>query len=144
MIEITEEDISIDQLMRRARRREAGAIVSFTGTVRDDGMDRLLLEAYPEAAKAELSAIVDEAAQRFSLLSADVVHRTGSLSVGENIVAIVCSAAHREAAFAGCRYIIEELKKRAPIWKKEIGPGGERWIEGFRHNPDSVQSGGGK
>ena len=132
MIEITDEDISIDLLMKRASRPEAGAIVSFTGTVRDDGMDRLLLEAYPEAAKAELSAIVDEATGRFSLLSVDVVHRTGLLPVGEVIVAIVCSAAHREAAFAGCRYIIEELKKRAPIWKKEMGGGGERWIEGIR------------
>ncbi|HOV81192.1 MAG TPA: molybdenum cofactor biosynthesis protein MoaE [Methanothrix sp.] len=132
LIEITEEEISIDQLMRRARRPEAGAIVSFTGTVRDDGIEQMVVEAFPEAAKAEMQAIVDEATGRFSLLSAGVVHRTGSLAVGESIVAIVCSAAHRQEAFDGCRYIIEELKSRVPIWKKEIGKDGGRWVEGMR------------
>ena len=128
LIEITEEEISIDQLMRRARRPEAGAIVSFTGTVRDDGIEQMVVEAFPEAAKAEMQAIVDEATGRFSLLSAGVVHRTGSLAVGESIVAIVCTAAHRAEAFDGCRYIIDELKKRASIWKKEIGENVERWV----------------
>ena len=65
---------------------------------------------------------------RFHLMAAEVVHRTGSLAVGESILAIVCSAAHREEAFSGCRYIIEELKKRAPLWKKELGEKGERWV----------------
>ncbi len=70
----------------------------------------------------------DEAVSLFGLKSADIIHRVGSLSVGENIVAIVCSAAHREEAFQGCRYVIEELKSRVPIWKKEIGDEGSRWV----------------
>ena len=128
MIEITEEDFSLDEMIKRARREDAGAIVTFLGTVRDDGMERMEVEAFREAAQAELEAIRDEAMSRFSLKAVEVVHRTGSLAVGENIVAIVCSAAHREEAFSGCRYIIEELKKRAPLWKKELGKDCERWV----------------
>lgn len=128
MIEITEEDFSLDEMIKRARSKDAGAIVTFLGTVRDDGMKRMEVEAFREAALVELEAIREEAMSRFSLKAAEVVHRTGSLDVGENIVAIVCSAAHREEAFSGCRYIIEELKKRAPLWKKELGEKGERWV----------------
>lgn len=129
MITITEAEISLDEMMKRARSKDAGATVTFLGTVRDDGMERMEVEAFREAAQAELEAIRDEAMSRFGLKAAEVVHRTGSLAVGENIVAIVCSAGHREEAFSGCRYIIEELKKRAPIWKKERGEKGERWVE---------------
>lgn len=128
MIEITEEDFSLDEMIKRARSKDAGAVVTFLGTVRDDDMKRMEVEAFREAALAELEAIREEAMSRFSLKAAEVVHRTGSLDVGENIVAIVCSAAHREEAFSGCRYIIEELKKRAPLWKKELGEKGERWV----------------
>ena len=128
MIEITEEDFSLEEMVKRAKRKDAGAVVSFLGTVRDDGIEMMELEAFREAALQELESIRDEAVVRFSLKSAEIVHRVGLLSVGDNIVAIVCSAAHREEAFLGCRYIIEELKKRAPIWKKEIGENGERWV----------------
>jgi molybdopterin synthase catalytic subunit len=128
LIKITEEAISIDEMVKRAKSDDAGAIVTFLGSVRDDGIKRMQIEAFSEAALAELQAIREEAIDRFSLKSVQVVHRTGSLLVGESIVAIVCSAGHREEAFAGCRYIIEELKKRAPIWKKEIGEKGERWV----------------
>ena len=128
MIKITEEDFSLDEMIKRARSKDAGAIVTFLGTVRDDGMVRMEVEAFLEVAQAELEAIREEAMSRFHLMAAEVVHRTGSLAVGENIVAIVCSAGHREEAFSGCRYIIEELKKRAPLWKKELGEKGERWV----------------
>jgi molybdopterin synthase catalytic subunit len=130
LIKITAEDFSLDEMVKRAKSDDAGAIVTFLGSVRDDGIMRMQVEAFSEAALAELQAIREEAIERFSLKSVQVVHRTGSLLVGESIVAIVCSAGHREEAFAGCRYIIEELKKRAPIWKKEIGEKGERWVDG--------------
>jgi len=128
MIEICEDDISLDELMAKAKRADAGAFVIFLGTVRDDGIQKLELEAFQEAALAELNAIADVATSRFNLRSLDIVHRVGSLLVGDSIVAIVCSAAHRDEAFRGCRYVIEELKSRAPIWKKEIGERGERWV----------------
>ena len=130
MIEITDSEICLDELIKRAKRDDAGAMVTFLGTVRDDetgGIEQLEVEAFREAALAELQAIRQEAMSRFSLKAAEVVHRTGTLAVGESIVAIVCSAGHREEAFSGCRYIIEELKSRAPLWKKEIGKKGERW-----------------
>ena len=128
MIEITEQDFSLDEMIKKARRTDAGAIVTFLGTVRDDGIEMMELESFREAALQELESIRGEAVGRFGLKSAEIVHRVGLLSVGDNIVAIVCSAAHRDEAFLGCRYIIEELKKRAPIWKKEIGENGERWV----------------
>ena len=128
MIEITEHDFSLDEIIKKARRTDAGAVVTFLGTVRDDGIEMMELESFREAALQELESIRGEAVSRFGLKSAEIIHRIGLLSVGDNIVAIVCSAAHREEAFLGCRYIIEELKKRAPIWKKEIGENGERWV----------------
>jgi molybdopterin synthase catalytic subunit len=128
MIEITEQDFSLDEMVKKAKRMDAGAVVSFLGTVRDDGIEMMELEAFRDAALQELEGIRDEARVRFDLKAVEIVHRVGLLSVGDNIVAIVCSAAHREEAFLGCRYIIEELKKRAPIWKKEIGENGERWV----------------
>ena len=128
MIEIIEQDFSLDEMIKKAKRTDAGAVVTFLGTVRDDGVEMMELESFRESALQELESIRGEAVGRFGLKSAEIVHRVGLLSVGDNIVAIVCSAAHRDEAFLGCRYIIEELKKRAPIWKKEIGENGERWV----------------
>jgi molybdopterin synthase catalytic subunit len=128
LIEIIEQDFSLDEMIKKAKRTDAGAVVTFLGTVRDDGIEMMELESFRESALQELESIRGEAVARFGLKSAEIVHRIGLLSVGDNIVAIVCSAAHRDEAFLGCRYIIEELKKRAPIWKKEIGENGERWV----------------
>ena len=129
MIEITEDDFSLDEMVRRVKGNGVGAVVTFLGTVRDDGIRGMEIEAYREAAIPELGSIRDEAARRFNLGAIEIVHRVGSLSVGENIVAIVCSAAHRDEAFQGCRYVIEELKSRVPIWKKEITDDGSRWVD---------------
>ena len=128
MIKITSDEIDLEEMVQRAKREDSGAIVTFLGTVRDDGIQMMEVEAFTEAAAAELELIRSEAMERFGLKSVQVTHRTGRLAVGENIVAIVCSAPHRGEAFEGCRYIIDELKKRAPIWKKEIGENGERWV----------------
>ena len=128
MIEITEADFSIEDVVEKAKSKDVGAIVTFLGTVRDDGIKSMELEAYKEAALPELERIRDEAVEKFHLKSADIVHRIGSLSVGDNIVLIVCAAGHRREAFDGCSYIIEELKVRAPIWKKEIKTNGNRWV----------------
>lgn len=130
MIEITENEISLEKMIERARCRNIGAVVTFLGTVRDDGIEKMEVEAFREAALSELQAIRNEAMSRFGLKAVEVVHRTGTLAIGESIVAVVCSAEHREAAFSGCRYIIEELKRRAPLWKKEIGEKGEHWVDG--------------
>jgi molybdopterin synthase catalytic subunit len=128
MIDITKDDFSIDEIVKRAKREDVGAIVTFLGTVRNDGIERMELEAYREAAIPELERIRDEAMARFDLKSADIIHRVGSLLVGDNIVLIVCAAGHRKEAIEGCSYILEELKRRVPIWKKEIAIDLERWV----------------
>jgi molybdopterin synthase catalytic subunit len=128
LIKITEEDFSLEEMIRTAKRNDAGAVVTFLGTVRDDGIIEMELEAYREAALPVLERIKEEAEIRFNLKSVQIIHRIGLLSVGDNIVAIVCSAGHRDEAFQGCRYIIEELKSKVPIWKKEIGKDEERWV----------------
>ncbi len=128
MIDITERDFSLDEMIGKAKREDVGAIVTFLGTVRNDNIQRMELEAYRDAALPELKKISDEATTRFNLKSVDIIHRIGSLSVGDNIALIVCAAGHRKEAFEGCSYIIDELKARVPIWKKEIGASGERWV----------------
>jgi molybdopterin synthase catalytic subunit len=129
MTRIQDRDVSIDSLVRQVTTSDAGAVVTFVGVVRNDDIERMELEAYREVAEAELEKIRQEAIGTFGLISAEVIHRIGSLAVGDTIVVIACSAAHRASAFEGCRYIIEELKKRAPIWKKEIRRNGGTWVQ---------------
>ncbi len=134
MIKITNEDFSIEELVNSAKSRNVGAIVTFLGTVRDDGIQGMGVEAYREVALVELERIQNKATEKFNLKSVDVVHRVGSLKVGDNIVLIVCTASHRTEAFRGCEYVLEEIKMRAPIWKKEIRTEGDRWVEGKGEN----------
>jgi molybdopterin synthase catalytic subunit len=129
-VRVQEEDVAIDDLLRRARQSGVGGIVLFDGIVRDDDCDALELEAYEAAAVAELEEIARSAGERHGLAFVAVVHRTGRLAVGENIVVIVAAAGHRAEAFAACREILEGIKAGVPIWKKEYGPGGDRWIRG--------------
>jgi molybdopterin synthase catalytic subunit len=110
-----------------------GAVVLFVGTVRDhsegrDGVTHLEYEAYQEVVERKIAEVVSEARQRWPLDKVAAVHRTGSLSVGEVSVAVAVGAAHRVEAFAAARYVIDELKARAPIWKKEHWPGGADWV----------------
>jgi molybdopterin synthase catalytic subunit len=100
-----------------------GGYASFEGWVRDHNAGRavagLRYEAYPELAECEGEAILTEAVARFDILDAACVHRTGDLSIGELAVWVGVAAAHRDAAFAACRWIIDEVKARVPIWKHE-------------------------
>ena len=118
--EICEDDFDIGALTGEVRNRMSGAIVTFIGTVRDDGMKALNYEAYTEMAKKKLEELAHDAAERFSLNDVVVVHRTGRLEIGENVVFIAVSAPHRAEAFDGCKYVIDTLKKTAPIWKEDL------------------------
>lgn len=110
----------------------AGAIVTFVGTTREAGegrvVEQLEYEAYPEMAEAEMARIAAEAVARFGLVAAACEHRIGEVPVGEVSVALAVSAAHRDAAYAGSRYLIDELKRRVPIWKRERWSGGVAWV----------------
>ena len=110
-----------------------GAFVSFEGIVRNhnDGKQILSLdyEAYPDLCQAEAQKIFDEAYAQFPISKARCVHRTGHLNVGDMAVWVGVSASHRDEAFKACRYIIDEIKKRLPIWKKETTNAGDSgWI----------------
>ena len=113
--------------------RSIGAIVAFVGTVRDVNDDAsvqgLTLEHYPGMTEAALADILDEARRRFDIRDALVIHRVGPLAPGDAIVLVVVASAHRGAAFDACEFVMDYLKTRAPFWKKERLPDGERWVE---------------
>lgn len=112
---------------------DAGGVVTFVGRVRDNARGRQVIaleyEAYPEMAEAVFAQIAAEAKSRFAIKEVAVHHRTGKLSIGDASVVIAVSASHRGAAFDACEYVIDQLKSRAPIWKKEYGPDGAVWVE---------------
>jgi molybdopterin synthase catalytic subunit len=130
MIAIRHEDVDIGNLINEAKRPGTGAVVVFDGVVRDDDIREMELEAYEEVALRELEKIAEDAKKLHNLLHVDIIHRIGRLSVGENILIIIVSAGHRPDAYAGSRYIIEEIKKGVPIWKKELTKNGDRWVPG--------------
>ncbi len=122
-------------LLAEVARPDAGATVIFLGTVRDhsegkQGVTHLDYEVYGEMVEPKILEIVEEAASKWQVLSIAVEHRSGVVLVEEPSVAVAVSAAHRVDAFEAARYIIDELKHRAPIWKKEHWPGGAEWSKG--------------
>lgn len=114
-------------------RTGVGAVVSFTGLTRasTDGaaVTTLSLDAYPGYTDAVMAELEAETQARFPVLDVLVAHRWGDLAVGEPIVFVAVAAEHRRAAFEACDFLMDQLKTRAPFWKKETGPDGDRWIE---------------
>jgi molybdopterin synthase catalytic subunit len=113
----------------------AGAVVLFLGTARDHskgktGVTHLEYEAYPGVVVEKLDELVSAAINKWDLVAVVVEHRVGDVAVGQPSVAVAVSSAHRDAAFEAGRFLIDELKARAPIWKKEHWPGGGEWVEG--------------
>jgi molybdopterin synthase catalytic subunit len=137
---IVEDDFDINELIDSIRSPKAGCMLTFIGTVRDvnEGADVVAVEidSYNEMAEKELGNIITEAKEKFNIVNALVRHRSGRLEVEENIVFIGVSAPHREDGFAACRYIIEQLKKRVPLFKKEYTTEGEVWLKGDKKNDD--------
>jgi cyclic pyranopterin phosphate synthase len=129
MIEITENEIQVEEVINSVKTPEAGAIVVFLGTVRaEPGLDGLELESYKDMAIEKLQEISSRISEQYSVLKTSIIHRIGKMSIQKNIVAIAVSAAHRVDAFRACKFIIDELKVTTPIWKKELGPG--TWVSG--------------
>lgn len=108
----------------------AGAVVTFTGLVRDQGgtLRGLEIEHYPGMTERAIAAMLDEAARRFDLVDALVIHRFGPLAPAEPIMMVATAARHRAAAFAAAEFLMDYLKSRAPFWKKEIGADGGVWV----------------
>lgn len=115
----------LDELRKELRAEGAGAVVAFLGVVRgDESISSLHFEAYASMAEAELDRVSREAAAKFSLLDCLVRHRTGDLAVGEPIVAVLTAARHRREAFDAAAWVMDEVKHRVPIWKRQAG----RWV----------------
>ena len=128
-VRVTDEPLSLEPLLERVRDPRAGAVVSFSGVTRE--VSQLEYEAYVEMAEREMAGIVQRAIEHHLLSAAAAEHRVGTVPLSEPSVVVVASAPHRDAAFAGAREIIDEIKARAPIWKKEEG----EWVQGVTPDP---------
>jgi molybdopterin synthase catalytic subunit len=132
MIKITEKPIDIQKVVESATSLGAGAVQVFIGTVRNTAHGKnvvwLEYEAYEAMAVAEIRGIIAEASARWPVLGTAVCHRVGTLKPGEASVVVAVSTPHRKEACEACAFIVDELKTRVPIWKKEIFEDGEEWI----------------
>ena len=122
-------------------RADVGAVVSFTGMVRDDTgrMTALELEHYPGMTERAIRAIMQQATERWHLADAIVIHRHGRLSVGEQIMMVATAARHRRDAFEAAEFLMDYLKSRAPFWKKEHGPEGTTWVAAKDSDEDALK-----
>ncbi len=132
MITLTSEPIDTASSLAYLQCEQAGAIDVFLGTVRDNTqerpVDRLEYEAYDRMAISEMQKIADEACLRWHVLRYAIIHRKGTLQIGEMAVLIGVATAHRADAFEACRYMIDTIKQTVPIWKKEIFTDGDEWV----------------
>ncbi len=145
---ITSDPIDAAALRMAVARRAGGAFVAFEGWIRDHNegraVERLEYEIYAPLALSEGEKIIAEARERFDILAAACVHRQGLLEIGETAVLAVATAAHRDEAFRACRYIIDAVKHRLPIWKKEHYADGEaRWVNCRNCGAHAGEAGGG-
>lgn len=132
--EITNEPVNVGEIARRIVPENCGAIVTLDGFVRKFTKGReteyLVYEAYEPMALKEMEKLVAAAHEKFEIENVGIVHRLGRLGIGETSVVISVAAPHRRAAFEACEWLIKELKRTVPIWKKEVYADGETWIEG--------------
>ena len=140
-IAVTSNELELDRLIRLVSDGGGhGAVTSFIGIVRDTNLNRrvthLEYEAYEPMAIKALAQICEEASREWPGIKLAVHHRIGRLEVGDASIVIAAASAHRAAAFAACRYVIERVKQIVPIWKHEFFEGGEVWIEGATANPE--------
>jgi molybdopterin synthase catalytic subunit len=124
-----------------AGRSDVGAVVSFTGVVRDDSgaMEALELEHYPGMTQRAIAQIVDQAVTRWDLADVIVIHRHGRLGIGEQIMMVATAARHRAAAFEAAEFLMDYLKSRAPFWKKEHGRDGTSWVAAKDADEDALK-----
>jgi len=131
MAYLTVHPIAVESLLAEVQGPERGGTCAFMGTVRnDDDVTSIEYSAYDEMAIAEIERLLAEAHERWPEAHVLLQHRLGTIPVGEASIAIVAAAPHRDAAFAACRYVIEEVKHRLPIWKKEMhADGTSTWVD---------------
>jgi molybdopterin synthase catalytic subunit len=134
-------DLGIESAAFASGHSDMGAIVTFTGIVRDlpdDPMEAMEIEHYPGMTEAALTDIAKEALGRFDLGDALVIHRHGRLVPGEMIMMVATAARHRKSAFEGAEYLMDYLKSRAPFWKREISAKGAAWVASKSEDEDAL------
>jgi molybdopterin synthase catalytic subunit len=143
MIELTTQPIDFTAVTESVRSNNAGAIVLFLGTVReftgDAQTSSLNYEAYPAMAVQAMQQLDQEARERWTLVDVSIVHRTGHLDLGEIAVAVAVSSGHRAAAFEAGQWLLDTLKQRVPIWKKELYSNGQtEWVHPTQKSPPTT------
>jgi molybdopterin synthase catalytic subunit len=134
LIRVTPDVLQADEAIAAVQTRASGAVNVFLGVVRDNNLGRsvdyLEYDAYPEMAERVMREIAEEAKDRFELEECAVLHRTGRLEIGETSLLIAVACGHRAESFESGHWLVNEIKKRVPVWKKEVWDDGEAWIEG--------------
>jgi molybdopterin synthase catalytic subunit len=149
-VSVTREDFDIGAEIARltAVDRNIGAVVSFTGLVREmtgeGAIAAMELEHWPGMTEKALESIVAEAEARWPLQGVRVIHRYGPLAPGDRIVLVLTASRHRQAAFDAAAFIMDYLKTRAPFWKKESGPAGARWVDAREGDDAAAAAWGGR
>ena len=145
-VRVQAQDFDIGHELRQltAGRTDIGAVVTFTGIVRESGdtgqTATMSLEHYPGMTETELQCIEQEAGNRWPLQASLIVHRVGALTPGDNIVLVAAASAHRHAAFEAAMFLMDYLKSRAPFWKKEVSPSGDgTWVDARESDATAVQ-----
>ena len=124
-------DVSEEQQKLQKETTNTGALVSFTGVVRDNSqktLKQLFIEHYPSMTMSALEEIANQAKKRWEITGCTIIHRVGYLSLGEEIVLIITASKHRQAAFQAAEFIMDYLKSNAPFWKKELYQDGSAWV----------------
>ena len=132
-IQAADFDIAAESAALREGDHGVGAVCVFVGTVRERSggttVSSMELEHYPGMTEKAIEAMIDEAARRFDILGARVIHRVGLLQPGEQIVMVAVTSAHRGESFRACEFLMDYLKTQAPFWKKEATPEGAKWVD---------------
>ena len=146
VIHVQEQDFDVALVINQLRQQtnNIGAIVTFTGLVREFGTDKnitsMTLEHYPGMTENVLKNIASDATKRWNLLGAHITHRVGNLKAGDNIVLVATASAHRKDAFEAAQYIMDFLKTDAPFWKKEHTEDGDYWVESKQTDRDAKKN----
>lgn len=140
-VQETDFDIASEIAALKGDRTDMGAIVTFTGTVRDIACDlrAMTLEHYPGMTEKEIARVAEEAERRWSLVGCRVIHRYGKLLPGDNIVLVITMSAHRHAAFEAADFLMDFLKSRAPFWKLEETDKGGQWVDAKESDADALK-----
>ncbi|CAN5130273.1 molybdopterin synthase catalytic subunit MoaE [soil metagenome] len=135
--EITNKPLDVGEIARRVVPKTCGATVTLDGYVRQFTKGRetlyLVYEAYKPMALKEMEKLIKQAHEKFEIENIGIVHRLGKLEIGETSIVIAVASPHRRAAFEACEWLIKELKRTVPIWKKEVYADGETWVEGEKN-----------